>query len=175
LIPQDAIGNPLPWFTYPAIRFLRDRTQRHFRVFEYGAGQSTLWWSSRVAEVVACEHDPDWYRRCSRIAPLNVKLIYRELECGGQYCRAAAEEKTLFHIIVIDGRDRINCAKESLVALSNDGVLIWDNTEREKYVPGIKYLESIGFRRLDLWGIGPAGYHEWCTTFFYRSPNCLGL
>lgn len=174
-LPQDANSKPLPWLTYPAIHFLQDRVRRHFRVFEFGAGQSTLWWSAQVTEVVACEHNPSWYRQYSQNAPANVKFIYCELDYGGQYCSAATREKTVFHIIVIDGRDRVNCAKVSVGALSDDGVFVWDNTEREKYAPGIKYLESIGFRRLDFWGLGPAGYCEWCTSILYRTTNCLGI
>ena len=52
---------PCPWFTYPAIRALPRLAQPDTRVMEYGGGQSTLWWASRVAEVVSVDHDPKWH------------------------------------------------------------------------------------------------------------------
>ena len=54
-------GAPLPWFTYAAIEFLAERVDRSWRVFEYGAGNGTLWWSARVREVHAVEADAGWH------------------------------------------------------------------------------------------------------------------
>lgn len=58
----DADGEPYPWLTYPAVQFLEGRIRAEFRVFEYGSGSSTLWWSRRVASVVSCDH----HRPCTR-------------------------------------------------------------------------------------------------------------
>jgi hypothetical protein len=174
-LPQNAAGESLPWLTYPAIRFLTERIRPRFRVFEYGSGQSTLWWSTRVAKVVACEHDISWYRYFSTQLPSNAQILYQELDYGGNYCRVAGNQPARFDLIVIDGRDQVNCARESVGALTLDGVLVWDNTEREKYRAGFSHLHSQGFRQIDFWGLGPCGYKEWCTTVFYRSDNCLGL
>src|SRR5947207_2919580 len=54
-------GEPLPWYTYPCIHFLEFRDFRDKTVLEFGAGQSTLWWSQRAAQVVAFEGDPAWH------------------------------------------------------------------------------------------------------------------
>lgn len=50
-------GQPIPWFTYPAIRFLERTIPGTARMFEYGGGNSTLYWSKRVGELVTVEHD----------------------------------------------------------------------------------------------------------------------
>ncbi len=44
----DLDGNPLPWITYPAIEMLRRIDILNGRVFEYGAGNSSLWWATRA-------------------------------------------------------------------------------------------------------------------------------
>src|SRR5690348_4410793 len=75
LASVDADGAPIPWITYPAIRFLAGRVEPHFRVFEFGSGLSTLWWAQRVAHVVSVEHDPAWHRSVSKRAPANVRLL----------------------------------------------------------------------------------------------------
>jgi hypothetical protein len=81
----------------------------------------------------------------------------------------------MFDIIVIDGRDRVNCAKNSLGALKEDGVIIWDNSERSKYAEGYAFLKDNGFKRIEFTGIGPVNSFAWSTTVFYRNKNCLAI
>ena len=50
--PVDVDGQPIPWMTYGLIRFLDKRLPASIDVFEYGAGNSTLWWSQRARSVV---------------------------------------------------------------------------------------------------------------------------
>jgi hypothetical protein len=80
-----------------------------------------------------------------------------------------------FDIVVIDGRDRVSCARNSLGALKPDGVIVWDNADREEYRPGYQFLESNGFRRLDFAGLGPLNAYQSTTAVFYRDSNCLGI
>lgn len=174
-MPMDREGKPLPWITYPAIIFLKQRIASHFRVFEFGSGNSTLWWSSLVKSVVSCEHDKKWFTRMKEVMPANVEYIHRELEYDGEYCRTVMAYPAEFDILVIDGRDRINCAKNGIAALKEGGVVLWDNSNREKYAEGYGYLAENGFRRLDFYGLGPINVREWCTSIFYRKENCLEL
>jgi hypothetical protein len=44
-IPIDQNDDPIPWFTYPSIRFIEKRINKDMVVFEYGCGNSTLWWA----------------------------------------------------------------------------------------------------------------------------------
>lgn len=174
-MPVDNQGNPLPWYTYPFIRFLEPRARATMKVFEYGSGNSTLWWSARAANVVACEHDESWFEDMSKRLPPNVDYRFSKLEYGGEYCRAVAGFVSEFDCIVIDGRDRVNCAKNALGALKEDGVIIWDNSDRERYREGYDFLIENGFRRIDFWGLGPINAYEWCTSVFYRKENCFEI
>jgi hypothetical protein len=171
----DQLGEPLPWLTYAAITFLAPRLQPGWSVFEFGCGNSTLWWAARVARVFSCEHDAGWAEGFRRRCPANVSLLHRELTENGAYAQATAEFNAEFNVIVIDGRDRVNCASHCLAALKPDGVIIWDNSEREKYKPGYDLLAANGFRRIDFSGLGPVNVREWQTTIFYRPDNCLGI
>lgn len=51
-------GKPLPWFTYAAIAFLERNLPPDLAMFEYGGGQSTLYWAERMRRVVSIDHDP---------------------------------------------------------------------------------------------------------------------
>ena len=61
---QQSIGKngPIPWITYPAIEMLKRIASAHSRVFEYGAGCSSIWWAMRTSEVISVEYDPGWQR-----------------------------------------------------------------------------------------------------------------
>lgn len=168
-----AAGSPLPWFTYAAIAFLEPRIDRGLTVFEYGAGYSTLWWASRARSVVACESDRGWYERMKSMVPDNVQLIHHAMVPGGDYSQQAAT--FVSDIVVVDGRDRVNCAQAGVRGLSRRGVLIWDNTDRERYQPGFDFLKQKGFRRLDFSGPGPVMFTPWQTSIFYRPDNCLEI
>ena len=171
----DAAGAPLPWLTYPAIELLRRRVRADMSVFEYGAGNGTLWWSGQVREVVSVEHDPAWHARLRDRVPANVTLLHRPLEYGGEYGRTAADYPGRFHVVVIDGRDRVNSARAAVIALRPDGVVVWDNSDRAQYAEGLEHLASLGFRRLPLVGLAPAVSDRNETSFLYRDGNCLGL
>ena len=171
----DAAGRPLPWLTYPAIEFLSARVRPGMRVFEYGAGNSTLWWAARVEEVVSCEHDRGWYDAIAPRVPANVMLRHVALEYGGAYCRVVSEFRDAFDLVVVDGRDRVNCAIHAVPALRPDGVLVWDNSDRDEYRAGYEFLAAQGFRKLPFIGLAPMINQKNETGIFYRDHNCLGL
>jgi hypothetical protein len=66
--PVDSEGNSIPWYTYPAIEFLRHFDFTSCSVFEFGAGNSSQYWASRTKRVVSVESDPNWF------ASLNVQI-----------------------------------------------------------------------------------------------------
>lgn len=165
-------GSPLPWFTYSAIHFLQTRLPPGLRVFEWGSGGSTHWWSQRAREVVACEHDHDWFLRVAEKAPQNTTVVERPR--GIEYL-AEIESRGLFDVVVIDGRDRVACVVHAIPQLSQQGIIVWDNSDRAKYQPGFDTLSEAGFRRVEFYGLGPSGSQPWGTSIFYRTANCLGL
>jgi hypothetical protein len=173
--PMDADGRPLPWLAYPAIDFLKRRVRPEMIVFEYGSGASTLWWANRVQEVVSCEHDREWYERLLPLVPKNVTLRHAPLQRGGEYCRVVAEQPGRYDIVVIDGRDRVNCAAHAPEGLTPGGVIVWDNTNRGEYAEGMRGLEARGFRALAFTGLAPVMPDRTETTVFYRDRNCLEL
>jgi predicted O-methyltransferase YrrM len=144
-------------------------------VFEYGSGNSTLWWSRRTTRVVSCEHDKVWYDVMRDRLPANVEYKLVQLGNDGEYSSAIADRSEQFDVIVIDGRDRVNCAKRSLSALKPDGVIVWDNSDRSEYDAGYEFLIENRFKRLDFWGMGPINTYGWCTSVFYRPLNCLDI
>jgi hypothetical protein len=169
----DANGDPLPWYTYPFILFLKPRLKPDFVVFEYGSGNSTRWYAARVKQITAVEHDVDWIKQIIPKIPANANVIEKPL--GDSYIQAVAESGKQYNIIIVDGRNRVKCATFAADFLTPDGVLILDNSEREWYTKAKEYLKDRGFRRLDFIGMAPIVGIETCTSVFYKDGNCLGI
>lgn len=166
-------GNPIPWITYPCIRFLEKRLKAHFLVFEWGSGGSTLWWSQVARKVISVEHDEEWGKRVSSELPANCQLIKYPKDAP-EYVECVKEIKDV-DIIIIDGRNRVSCAKACPESLSSKGIIIWDNTDRSEYEAGIKYLKESGFRNVDFIGMSPIVGIECTTSIFYKDGNMLDI
>lgn len=171
----DAAGRAIPWYRYAAIDFLDERAAPDQRVFEFGCGNSTLWWAERTRHVTAVEHHPDWARKVAADAPANVSVLEVELEPDGEYCRTPTRLESEFDVLIVDGRDRVNCALRSLSALAPSGVVIWDDSHRRRYRVGLRFLQQQGFKRIRFTGLGPIGPEPGETSIFYRPGNCFGI
>jgi len=167
----DLNGDPLPWYTYPFIMFLKPRIKSNFEVFEYGSGNSTRWYAARVKHITAVEHESEWIKLISPKLPANTKVLERPL--GDSYIQAVQGGR--YNIVIVDGRNRVKCACFAADFLTDDGVIILDNSEREWYAKAKDYLAQKGFRRLDFIGMTPIVAIETCTSVFYRDGNCLGI
>lgn len=174
--PVDLSGSPLPWITYPAIDLLRDRLPEGLCVFEFGAGASTMWWHPRVRRLVSCEHHEGWFEHVRSSLPAGVDLRFRDATEVDTYADTVLESGERYDVIVIDGRNRVACSERVLDALSERGVVIWDNSERERYRTGIEALHASGLASVPLWGMTPGSFATSCTSIFYQpGRNVLGL
>lgn len=168
----DVAGRPIPWMNYCTVQFLRERLKPEFRVFEFGSGNSTLFFASRCAEVVSFESSSEWFRRMSKRIPPNVRLMLRETETF--YCNE--EENGSFDLVVIDAMDRNRLVVPAVkLCREGSGVIVWDDTERPEYAPAIAQLLDSGWKRLRFSGIGPIQNSRKETSFFYRPGNCLEI
>jgi len=173
--PCDKSGNPVPWMNYNIITFLEDRLKKDLSLFEYGSGYSTIFYSNLVSNVVSVEYDKNWLSRIQEMLPKNAELIYKELDIDGDYCRTILDTNKRYDVIIVDGRDRVRCAKNAIHSLTDRGVIIFDDSQRERYKEGVVFLLQRGFRKLDFEGLKPNNYGFDRTTIFYKDNNCLNI
>jgi hypothetical protein len=64
---RTPIKDASPWMTFDAIKWLDSVLCPEMRIFEYGSGGSSLFFSRRVREVVSAEHNPHWFECISRV------------------------------------------------------------------------------------------------------------
>jgi hypothetical protein len=169
----DKMGHPIPWFSYPFIDFLIPRLTKDLVLFEFGSGNSTLFFADKVKKVISIEHNKDWYRIVSKTKPENVELILTKTNSSIDYLEHLSDLKEDLDIIIVDGLHRIDCLKLAVGKLSEQGVIILDDSERTEYKHGIEFVLEKRFRSLEFWGIAPTVLFKKCTTVFYKSNNCL--
>ena len=71
----DKNGNPLPWCTYSYIQFIEPRLTNAMDVFEFGCGNSTLWFARKVRSVRSVDHDKHWVEKISPQLPHNASIV----------------------------------------------------------------------------------------------------
>lgn len=167
-----ADGSPLPWFTYPAIESLTPRLEPSISVFEWGAGASTLFFSTHVRNVVSIEHDRTWISQLRPRLKDNVRLVewdgpVSEHGEGGAYASLVHTQGTRFDIIVIDALFRRACLVSALPLLREDVLVIFDNAHRRQYDLATVTMPS-DCARIDFFGYPPGGSELHCTAVFMR-------
>ncbi|TDV50896.1 class I SAM-dependent methyltransferase [Actinophytocola oryzae] len=163
----DMVKMDLAWWSYPAMRrvdeFLSERPDA--RIFEYGAGASTLWLAKRAGQVDSVEHDAGWAESVREMladtagnAKLHVvpptgatadttvrsgRVGHTDLDFAN-YVSTIDEVGGSFDLIVVDGRARVDAFRRSLDHLEDDGVVVFDNIKRKRYwdvlsaMPGLR-------------------------------------
>lgn len=159
----DGLGElDLPWWTFESADLVAAHLRAHpgARVFEWGSGASTLWLAARAGSVHSVEHHAGWAAQLAPRLPANVRLeVVEPTESAhpevpsakpghagldfAAYVAAIDTTDGLFDVIVIDGRAREACLARAVERLAPQGVIVFDNVDRKRYVDAI---ESLGAR-----------------------------
>ena len=163
-------GEPIPWYTYPAIDFLCQRDFRDKIILEFGGGQSTLWWASRAKFVLSIEEDPDWFYRIRNQAPGNVELhnIAGDMDSIEKLIETRGMK---FDVIIIDGNLRGSLVGLSFRYLAPDGAVIIDNSDGYGFYEQTK---NRACRRIDFFGFAPGVILRHCTSIAFDN-DCFLL
>lgn len=174
--PCRADGTELPWMNFSIIRFLEERLTKEHSLFEYGSGFSTAFYSKLVKTVTSVEHNKEWFDLVTKKLPKNAELIFAEEDIDGDYCRSILNVDKKFDVIIVDGKDRVNCLKQSLEAVSDQGVVLLDDSFRSEYNEGAELYIKKGYKTLNFEGLKPAGNGSAdYSTLFYKNNNCFGI
>ncbi len=160
-LPVDLNKEPLPWYTYPAIEFLKQFDLRDKLVFEWGCGNSSLFFAKRVSAIKSVEDNEEWFNNIykSKRANQEIKLA-KDLE----YINYISHLGYKFDVIIIDGKHRSECAKIAYNFLNEGGFIILDNSDWHKN--SAKYIRELGLIQVDFHGFGPINQYTWTTSFF---------
>lgn len=158
----DRKGDPIPWYTYPAIEYLSQLDFTQKTLFEYGSGYSSIFWATRCRSIVAVEDDKAWFAKITGQLPANAR--HELIEAPAAYVDAINRHGHRFDVIVIDGSHRYECAVAARPRLADDGLIILDNSD---WLPRVtRFLRDSGLIQVDLAGFGPINGYTWTTSLF---------
>ncbi len=173
--PVTPDNQPLPWLVYACTSFLEPRLTPQMNVFEYGSGYGTLWWAQHVNHIDAVENNPHWFNTIAPLCPPHA-TVHLVLDNKAAYAAAATQAaQPPYDIIIIDGPKRQACLAACMPALTEQGVIILDDSERPELKRAINKLLQTGFKRLDFIGLAPIYANVKQTTIFYRPQNILNI
>lgn len=153
---NDMIALDTPWWTYHAIEFVDEHLANmghQAMVFEYGSGASTLWLAKRCQSLISIEHDAQWYQQIAQHTNNNKNILLLHLPPNilqvnkpsfyssdkqpfldfQSYVESINKFERQFDIIIIDGRCRPQCLSFAIEKLNKNGIIVFDNSNRERY------------------------------------------
>lgn len=164
----DKNGNEIPWYTYPAIEYLNNLDFSDKNIFEYGSGNSSIFWSNKAKSVISIEHDKEWFEKVKLHLNKNQSLHLKDN--SEEYEESILSTDKKFDVIVIDAIRRNFCAeliKNHINVTSEEGYLIiLDNSDWYKNTA--KYLrKNFDVIQVDFHGFGPINNYTWTTSVFF--------
>jgi len=156
------MNKPAPWLSPTSILFFKKYLKSEMVGAEFGSGSSTLFFAPRISKLYSVEHNKEWYDLiCNKLKESGLNNVdYRfvlqndkddfknasfHLEDSGDYevrrdyvnyFRALNDiEDASLDFAIVDGRARTECCMEILPKIKKGGILILDNSERDRYYP----------------------------------------
>jgi predicted O-methyltransferase YrrM len=131
-----------PWYTKPFLEKLISFNLSEWKVFEYGGGDSTIWWRKNCREIISVDTNKDW-------SEISGSFFCNDKESFINYPKEFINEEK-FDCIIIDSEPvnwRDECVPTALECLKDGGLLIIDNynqktVELENWPIADKFLEN---------------------------------
>jgi len=119
----ECLGLVMPWYTLPALEWLKSQDTKNWKVFEFGTGYSTIWWLLNCRDLRGVESNKEWANAIGSYFINNKE----------SYVNASGGDSGEYNCIIVDGIDREECVRNCLDNIRSGGFLIIDNFESENY------------------------------------------
>ena len=160
----------LPWYNRNLIDFLNGYLNNTMDIFEYGGGNSTLYYSSKVNSVSTIETREHWLNFIKKNQSkhnIEIKLCNNNLSNFSQQINNFNIIK--FDIIVIDSIDRAKCLEYCIRFLKPKGIIILDNSERQNLINARKKIIQMNLVEKIYSGFRFDGVYSTSSIFFQDS------
>ena len=161
-----------PWTSQASIKAFEKILNKNMVGFEYGSGFSTMFFSKHLKHLTSVEHNQEWFNivktKLKEQGINNVdyhfipssktenKLDYafykdyqltsKDFTIRNEYHDYFSFVTTFknehFDFIIVDGRARVECCLNAIPKLKSGGLFVLDNSDRDRYKPVFKVLES---------------------------------
>lgn len=161
-----------PWTSQAAIRTFENLLTKEMTGFEYGSGNSTLFFVKHLKHLTSVEHNAEWYdivkeklkqRNQNNIDyrfippavpatpqeytfykdyPLTEKDFQVRKEYHDYFSFVNKYPDRHFDFIMVDGRARVECCLNAIPKLKSGGIFVLDNSDRDRYIPVFTVLSN---------------------------------
>jgi hypothetical protein len=196
-------GLPIPWITYSALEFLESNVSSNAKIFEIGAGFSSIFWALRGNDVQYLEFNKSWNNCISNtldelssecsiscksilddlsekhptiIGEFKQMLIIQEQTTSTNFSESLNSyilEKIERSNLIVIDGHYRNFFLEMCARANSKAVVVLDNSERTEYRTGKTALLDAGFFKIDFTGLGPVNPYSWTTSIFIKSISDL--
>lgn len=159
--PLTATKVAIPWIPHSCIHFLNSLDLKGLSLVEFGSGNSSIWFASRVQKIKSFEVDKNWI--------IELRKTYNYL---GEIVHVAHDfifsvEDLRADVLLIDGFDRISILEKTVQGILHGEItpslIIVDNSNWfPKAVSSA--IDKIDYIRVDFTGLTPAIWSESMTT-----------
>ena len=121
------------------------------RILEWGPGESTKLMRMMCpdAEIISVEHNEHWYNVAKKnLKGMDIKLLLHEAPVDDRkdiawdgYTEPFVQGK--FDLIFVDGRERVRCLQFAKKVVTQNGIVLLHDSEREYYKKGIELFEKL--------------------------------
>ena len=161
-----------PWTSQPSIKAFEKILNKNMIGFEYGSGFSTLFFSKHLKHLTSVEHNEAWFnivktklrekginnvdyhfipsrkeeRNTDYTFYKDYQLTIKDFSIRKEYHDYFSFVSTFvnehFDFVIVDGRARVECCLNAIPKLKSGGLFVLDNSDRDRYKPVFKVLES---------------------------------
>jgi hypothetical protein len=162
---KDTLSDILfPWYTRPFLKELVKWDISDWKVFEYGAGDSTHWWKKHANIVHSVDSNESWARKTSSNFVTNKE----------QYIKYPISliDDIKFDCCIIDGEPtewRDFCTEYALLSLKKGGILIIDNYEQTSVNLSSWPLTNILLKDYEKHVFQEPTHQDWKTAYWIIS------
>jgi len=161
-----------PWTSQAAIRAFEKILTKEMIGFEYGSGNSTVFFARHLKHLTSVEHNKEWFkivkdklqqRKLTNVdyhfipqADPDENITYsfyqeyalteKDFQIRKEYHSYFSFVKNYadnqFDFIMVDGRARVECCLNAIPKLKPGGIFVLDNSDRKRYEPVFKVLSG---------------------------------
>jgi len=161
-----------PWTSQASIKAFEKILTKNMIGFEYGSGFSTMFFSKHLKHLTSVEHNEEWFNivktklkeqginnvdyqfiPSSKTEKNSEYTFYQDYQLTSKDFSIRREYQDYFSFvstfnnehfdfIIVDGRARVECCLNAIPKLKKGGLFVLDNSDRDRYKPVFKVLES---------------------------------
>jgi hypothetical protein len=152
-----------PMVSLPFLDWFNSYKFSDWDMIEFGAGDSTIYFSSKTKNYTSIESDIIYYDIVmSKVKNVSMQLVTLEDIENGNYDIAIGEKTIVF----IDSNGNRLKTTKSLISKGKPNIIFFDNSEW--YPNSCEFLYESGYTEIPFWGIRFEEHQDKCTSVFIK-------